>query len=86
MEGMVWYDVVLLTCTAVLQEELMIAIVKSTALNGLEGQVVEVEVDVSNGLPSFEIVGTYSRHYKESRPPRKESGSLYNILQRYVMI
>jgi magnesium chelatase family protein len=40
----------------------MIAIVKSTALSGLEGQIVEVEVDVSNGLPCFEIVGTYSRY------------------------
>ncbi len=35
----------------------MIAIIKSTVLQGLDGQIVEVEVDVSNGLPSFEIVG-----------------------------
>ncbi|TEB05398.1 hypothetical protein Psch_02439 [Pelotomaculum schinkii] len=41
-------------------EASMIAIVKSTALSGLDGQIVEVEVDVSSGLPSFEIVGLYS--------------------------
>ena len=40
----------------------MIAIVKSTVLHGLDGQIVEVEVDVSSGLPSFEIVGSYSRY------------------------
>ena len=42
----------------------MIAIVKSTALSGLDGQIVEVEVDVSRGLPCFEIVGLYSRRKK----------------------
>lgn len=39
----------------------MIAIVKSTVLNGLDGQIVKVEVDVSSGLPGFEIEGLYSR-------------------------
>lgn len=45
----------------------MIAIVKSTALNGLEGQVVEVEVDVSNGLPCFDIVGLPDASVRESK-------------------
>jgi magnesium chelatase family protein len=45
----------------------MIAIVKSTALNGLEGQVVEVEVDVSNGLPCFDIVGLPDTSVRESK-------------------
>ena len=35
----------------------MLAIVKSAAVVGLEGAVVEVEVDLSPGLPSFTIVG-----------------------------
>jgi len=35
----------------------MIAIVRSTALSGLDVQIVEVEVDVSIGLPNFDIVG-----------------------------
>jgi magnesium chelatase family protein len=35
----------------------MLAKVKSAAVVGLEGAVVEVEVDLSPGLPSFTIVG-----------------------------
>jgi len=42
----------------------MLAVTKTIALLGLEGHVVEVEVDVSNGLPSFKNVGSYSRHAK----------------------
>ncbi len=39
----------------------MLTIVRSLALNGLEGYIVRVEVDVSSGLPGFEFVGPYSR-------------------------
>lgn len=35
----------------------MLAIIKSVALAGMEGYLVSVEVDVSNGLPAFTIVG-----------------------------
>ncbi|BAF59871.1 MAG: YifB family Mg chelatase-like AAA ATPase [Pelotomaculum sp.] len=45
----------------------MIAIVKSTALHGLEGQIVEVEVDVSNGLPCFDIVGLPDTSVREAK-------------------
>lgn len=45
----------------------MIAIVKSTALSGLDGHVVEVEVDVSNGLPCFDIVGLPDISVRESK-------------------
>ncbi|MDD4334461.1 MAG: YifB family Mg chelatase-like AAA ATPase [Desulfotomaculaceae bacterium] len=45
----------------------MIAIVKSTALHGLDGQIVEVEVDVSNGLPCFDIVGLPDASVRESK-------------------
>lgn len=45
----------------------MLAIVKSTALYGLTGQVVQVEVDVSNGLPSFDLVGLPDMACRESR-------------------
>lgn len=34
---------------------------------GLDGYLVEVEVDVSNGLPSFDIVGLASQSVRESR-------------------
>ncbi|TEB05445.1 Competence protein ComM [Pelotomaculum schinkii] len=45
----------------------MIAIVKSTALSGLDGQIVEVEVDVSRGLPSFDIVGLPDASVREAK-------------------
>ncbi|OIQ12650.1 hypothetical protein [Neomoorella thermoacetica] len=38
----------------------MLAIVNSVVLVGLEGHSVRVEVDLSNGLPVFESVGTDS--------------------------
>ena len=34
----------------------MLSIVKSMALHGLNGYLVSVEVDVSNGMPCFEVV------------------------------
>lgn len=37
--------------------ENMISIVKSMALHGLDGYLVDVQVDITNGLPYLEIVG-----------------------------
>lgn len=45
----------------------MITIVKSTALHGLEGQIIEVEVDVSRGLPSFDLVGLPDTSVREAK-------------------
>lgn len=45
----------------------MIAIVKSTVLNGLDGQIVKVEVDVSSGLPGFDIVGLPDASVREAK-------------------
>lgn len=45
----------------------MITIVKSTALHGLEGQIVAVEVDVSLGLPSFDLVGLPDTAVREAK-------------------
>ncbi len=45
----------------------MLAKVKSYALIGLTGLPVDVEVDVSNGLPSFEIVGLPDASVKEAK-------------------
>ncbi len=36
----------------------MLSIVKSMSLNGLEGYLVSVQVDVSSGIPAWEIVRT----------------------------
>lgn len=45
----------------------MLAKVMSCAVVGLEGEVVEVEVDISAGLPSFTIVGLPDTAVQEAR-------------------
>lgn len=45
----------------------MISKVKSAALLGIDGYVVNVESDVSNGMPSFDIVGLPDAAVKESK-------------------
>ncbi|HPT77832.1 MAG TPA: YifB family Mg chelatase-like AAA ATPase [Candidatus Atribacteria bacterium] len=45
----------------------MLAKVKSTGLFGIRGYSIDIEVDISNGLPSFEIVGLADMAVKESR-------------------
>src|SRR5207247_4077301 len=46
----------------------MLAKVNSCAVVGLDGEIVEVEVDVSNfGLPKFDIVGLPDTAVQESR-------------------
>ena len=45
----------------------MLAKINGFALIGLEGIPIEVEVDVSNGLPAFDIVGLADTAVKESK-------------------
>ncbi len=45
----------------------MLANVKSMALHGLDGYLIQVEVDVSGGLPAWEIVGLADTAIKESK-------------------
>lgn len=45
----------------------MLTIVKSLALNGLDGYIVRVEVDASNGLPGFDIVGLPDPAVREAK-------------------
>ena len=47
----------------------MLSIVKSMALHGLEGYLVDVQVDVSSGLPSWEVVRL--ARYKRKGSKRK---------------
>jgi magnesium chelatase family protein len=35
----------------------MISKINSIAVNGLNTDIIEIEVDINNGLPSFAIVG-----------------------------
>ena len=36
----------------------MLSIIKSMALHGLDGYLVEVQTDVTGGLPAFDVVRT----------------------------
>ncbi len=45
----------------------MISMLKSTALCGIDGYIVDVETDISNGLPGFDIVGLPDAAVKESK-------------------
>lgn len=45
----------------------MLAILKSAALDGLQGYIVQVEVDIAGGLPGFEIVGLPDAAVREAR-------------------
>lgn len=45
----------------------MLSKVLSYGLNGIEGFVVTVEVDISSGLPKFDIVGLGDTAIKESK-------------------
>ena len=45
----------------------MLSIIKSIALQGLQGYLVSIEVDVSSGMPNFEIVGLPDITVKESK-------------------
>lgn len=45
----------------------MISVLNSTALCGLDGYIVDVETDISSGLPGFDIVGLPDAAVKESK-------------------
>lgn len=45
----------------------MLSIIKSMALNGLEGYLVEVQTDVTGGLPDFDIVGLPNISVREAK-------------------
>ena len=66
----------------------MLTIIKSMSLKGLEGYIVNVQVDVSSGLPEWEIVGLPDASIKESkervRTAIKNSG--YELFSRRVLV
>ena len=45
----------------------MLSIVNSFGLNGIDGYMVKVEIDISKGLPGFDIVGLVGTAIKESK-------------------
>ena len=66
----------------------MISIVKSMSLHGLEGYPIEVQVDVSGGLPCFEIVGLPDTSIREAKERVKTAikNSGYELLSRKIVV
>jgi len=55
----------------------------TVAFIGLDGHIIEVEVDISAGLPSFDVVGLASKSVLESkeriRSAIKNSGFIFPL-------
>jgi len=66
----------------------MLAKVKSMSLHGLEGYLVDVQVDVSAGIPCFDIVGLPDISIKESRERVRTAikNSGFNIYSRKILV
>ena len=66
----------------------MLSIIKSMSLKGLEGYIINVQVDVSSGLPDWEIVGLPDTSVKESkervRTAIKNTG--YGIFSKRILV
>lgn len=66
----------------------MLSIVKSIALHGLQGYLVNIQVDISAGMPSFEIVGlpdTSIREAKERVKTAIKNSTLEFLSQKIVV-
>lgn len=66
----------------------MLAITKSLALQGLNGYLVSIQVDISNGIPDFQIVGLPDVSVKESKERVKTAIRNSNIefLSRKIIV
>jgi magnesium chelatase family protein len=66
----------------------MLAKIKSAAVVGLDGAVVEVEVDLSPGLPSFTIVGLADKAVQEARERVRSAirNSYYKFPSRRITV
>lgn len=68
----------------------MLAKIQSCAVTGLEGALVEVGVDLSNGLAAFTIVGLPDTAVNESRErvrsAIKNSGCLFSFKRITVIL
>ncbi|HEX8932410.1 MAG TPA: magnesium chelatase domain-containing protein, partial [Patescibacteria group bacterium] len=59
----------------------MLTKVFSATLAGIEAKIVEVEVDISNGLPAFNIVGLVDAAIRESK--ERVRGCIRNSILKY---
>lgn len=67
----------------------MLAIVKSCALIGVDGEIIEVQVDYSTGgMPSFEVVGLPDKAVQESKERVRaaiKNSNLHFLNKRYIV-
>ena len=66
----------------------MLSIIKSMSLHGLEGYLIDVQVDVGAGMPGFEIVGLPDTSIKESKERVKTAikNSNFNLNSRKIIV
>lgn len=66
----------------------MLSKVNSMALQGLDGYLVDVQVDVSNSMPSWDIVGLPDTSVKEAKERVKTAikNSGYELLSKKIVI
>lgn len=66
----------------------MLSVIKSIALQGLDGILVRIEVDISSGLPSWDIIGLPDISVKESKERVRTSikNCGINLLSRKYVI
>lgn len=66
----------------------MLSIVNTMVLTGVEARAVQVEVDIQNGLPAFEIVGLASAAIKEARERTRSAikNSGYEFPNRKIIV
>ena len=66
----------------------MLSVIKSIALQGLNGILVRIEVDISSGLPSWDIIGLPDVSIKESKERVRTSikNCGINLLSRKYVI
>lgn len=62
--------------------EAVFARIYGAATLGLNGHVIAVETDISNGLPSFDLVGLAATSVKESHPSRVRGLNAYPVCHR----
>ena len=62
----------------------MLSIIKSAALMGINSYPVDVEVDLSNGLPAFDIVGLPDAAVKEARERVRAAAKKFGVSKSTV--
>ena len=62
----------------------MLSIVNSYGLSGINGYIIKCEVDISNGLPGYDIVGLVGTSMKESK--ERVKSAIKNTALKYPIV